>query len=82
MPSRARESIHNSNCGFRHYNRNKKMFSKNENRNNIRSKDKKKPKRRNLAPIVGLLPYSIKKVAECYQYNPRFVCIIQLNCWD
>ena len=33
MPSPRRESIHNSNCGFRHHKRDKKMFSKNEDRN-------------------------------------------------
>lgn len=78
MPSRARESIHNSNCGFRHYNRNKKMFSKNEdkNRNNNRGK---KPKPRHLAPIIGLLPYPIKNIRECYEWNPRFVCVKSKN---
>lgn len=78
MPSPARESIHNSNSGYRYHNRNKKMFSKNEDRNrkNVRGK---KPKAHHLAPIIGLLPYPIKKISESYEWNPRFVCMKSKN---
>ena len=78
MPSPRRESIHNSNCGFRHHKRDKKMFSKNEDRNRNNSRGKK-PKPTHLAPVVGLLPYPIKNVREFYKWHPRFVCIKSKN---
>lgn len=78
MPSPRRESIHNSNCGFRHHKRNKKMFSKNEDRNRNNNRGKK-PKPHHLAQIIGLLPYPIKNVRECYEWNPRLVCVKSKN---
>lgn len=78
MPSPRRESIHNSNCGFLHHKRAKKMFSKNEDRNRNNNRGKK-PKPHHLAPIIGLLPYPIKIVREFYEWNPRFVCVKSKN---
>tara|TARA_B110001450_G_scaffold34416_1_gene29809 strand:- start:1953 stop:2405 length:453 start_codon:yes stop_codon:yes gene_type:complete len=78
MPSQRRESVHNSNTGYRHRYREKKMFSKNEDRNRHNIKGKR-PGFIELSPVVGCKPYSIKELRGFYDYHPRFISIKSNN---
>ena len=65
MPSQRREPVHNSNTGYRHRYREKKIFSKNKDRYNIRGK---RPGFIELSPVVGCKPYSIKELRGFYDF--------------
>lgn len=89
MPSQRRESVHNSNTGYRHRYREKKMFSKNEDRNRHNIKGKRRGfielspvvgcKPTDGAPVIGCKPYSIKELRGFYDYHPIFISIKSNN---
>ena len=78
MPSQRRESVHNSNTGYRHRYRERKMFSKNEDRNRHNIKGKR-PGFIQVDPVLGCKPFSIKEIRGFYDNDPRFISIKSNN---